>query len=282
MNDRTTTTFLQAFEASLVADGFEWQRPPQLAPIGIQPTAYARKKNVHYLVFDWSQTLSNDIQQFNAAHEAACQWVNTSSYWPKALRITVPAVQTILVTTEPFTRVMQDQVVNYLGELSLQSGVGGETSNATLIDLRRRLVIPLKAEQLWGLLVQRKLQNSVKKHAQAAFQRLPATAPIPADRPEAEDLALQPKSQISQWPPGWAWFFIVLCLILVALGGIIGALCGLAGAAYCYQISRDRSKTIGRRVLYCLGVTVGAWIIVVVVGVAIGILGVWLTLLFST
>lgn len=74
----------------------------------------------------------------------------------------------------------------------------------------------------------------------------------------------KPKNEnLSKFPPAWGWLFIIACVAIpiVALGGAIPAGLGGGGAAGCYQIARDNSKSTQTRVLQCLGITVVVWAI---------------------
>lgn len=61
--------------------------------------------------------------------------------------------------------------------------------------------------------------------------------------------------------PWWGWLFIVACALIpvVSLGGILPAAVGLTGAIQCYQISRNRNRSLGSRIALCLGITLLAW-----------------------
>ena len=262
--------FVTLFDAVLKADGFEIQRHHSLEGTEMVTAFYGRRKNYHYFVLDLQHTLKGNLDHLVDAHEAACKWVNSQYKTPKALRLQAPIIQTVLVTTEPFSRDMQEQALTQMDALATRSAMGGEISNATLVDLPRRTTAPLKAVQMMGWAIQKKVQKMVEDQAQKAFQQLPGTAEVP---PEAEaDLEAAPKSRVSQWPPGWAWGFIVLCGVIVGFRGAIPTAVGIAAAGTCYQISRDRSQSTQSRVLKCLGVTVGAWVVVFAIAILIVIL----------
>ena len=61
--------------------------------------------------------------------------------------------------------------------------------------------------------------------------------------------------------PGWGWLFVVVCALIpiVAVGGIVPMVLGLAGALACNQIARDGSKDYNTRLLMCAGITVLCW-----------------------
>lgn len=68
---------------------------------------------------------------------------------------------------------------------------------------------------------------------------------------------------LDKFPPAWAWIFIITCIAIpiVAVGGALPTGIGVGGAAGCYQVARDKSKSLQTRVLSCVGLTVGAWIL---------------------
>lgn len=78
---------------------------------------------------------------------------------------------------------------------------------------------------------------------------------IPDGKPATSDAKSKPPI------PGWAWAFAVACGIMpvLSLGGAIPGALGLGSAAACIQIARKPTLSVGRRVLYCAGVTVLCW-----------------------
>jgi hypothetical protein len=62
--------------------------------------------------------------------------------------------------------------------------------------------------------------------------------------------------------PGWAWIFVVACLAVpvVTLGGAIPAILGLFGASGVGWSARHESMNVGTRVALCVGITVLAWV----------------------
>lgn len=69
--------------------------------------------------------------------------------------------------------------------------------------------------------------------------------------------AHRPKPSI----PGWAWIFIVCCILIpvLTLGGLIPGAIGGGGAAGCAALSRNPSRSTRFRVGLCLAVTIGCW-----------------------
>jgi hypothetical protein len=61
--------------------------------------------------------------------------------------------------------------------------------------------------------------------------------------------------------PKWGYTFVAACALIpiITLGGAIPAGIGAGGAAACAAIARDESKTVGKRVAFCLGVTALCW-----------------------
>ena len=60
--------------------------------------------------------------------------------------------------------------------------------------------------------------------------------------------------------PAWVIVFAVLCGLLVILGGGLGALIGICGAAACIGVSRASLSTIAR-VLLCTLITIFTWFV---------------------
>ncbi|NJN22847.1 MAG: hypothetical protein HC812_18825 [Leptolyngbya sp. RL_3_1] len=262
--------FEALFGTVLKAEGFEIQPKHRLEGSDLVAALYGRRKNYHYFLFDLEQAFNGNLERLTEAHEMVCKWVNSQYKTPKALRLQAPIIQTVLVTSEPFTREMQEQALAQMDTLAARSAVGGEISNVTLIDLPRRTTAPLKAVQMMGWAIQKKVQKMVEAQAQKVFQQLPGAVEMPPlEGGSALDTA--PKSRVSQWPPGWAWFFIVPCLGIIGLRGAIPAAVGAGAAAGCYQVSRDRSQSTRTRVLKCLGITVGAWAVMFAIAIAIAI-----------
>jgi hypothetical protein len=263
--------FVALFETVLKAEGFEIQPKHRLEGTDLVAALYGRRKNYHYFLFDLEQAFNGNLERLTEAHEMACKWVNRQYKTPKMLRFQAPIIQTVLVTTAPFSRDMQEQALAQMDTLAARSAVGGEISNVTLIDLPRRTTAPLKAVQMMGWAIQKKVQKMVEDQAQKVFHQLPGVAEVPPLEGSGE-FETAPKSRVSQWPPGWAWFFIVPCLGIIALRGAIPAAVGAGAAAGCYQVSRDRSQSTRTRALKCLGITVGAWAVMFAIVIVIAIL----------
>ena len=63
--------------------------------------------------------------------------------------------------------------------------------------------------------------------------------------------------------PGWAYIFAVACAIIpvVTLGGLIPAVVGLGGASACVKVSSSGSIPGALRLLICVGITLGCWLL---------------------
>lgn len=65
--------------------------------------------------------------------------------------------------------------------------------------------------------------------------------------------------------PPWTWGFVLACGLTVALTGsplsTIQGMAGVIGAAICFFVARDASKSTSLRVMICLGVLVVSWLI---------------------
>lgn len=69
--------------------------------------------------------------------------------------------------------------------------------------------------------------------------------------------------ELSKWPPGWAWVFIIACVAIpvITLGGAIPMGIGAGGAAGVYSIARDESRSTQSRVIISAVIAVIAWAI---------------------
>lgn len=66
--------------------------------------------------------------------------------------------------------------------------------------------------------------------------------------------------------PNWAYFFVVISLLVVIVGGLIGGLCGLACASNCIWLSRRQDVSLPRRIYGCCISAGMAWILYFVIG----------------
>ncbi len=69
--------------------------------------------------------------------------------------------------------------------------------------------------------------------------------------------------------PGWAWPLIILNGAIIFLGGAFPALIGIAGTANCFRLARDPKKPLGKRVAWCVSVTVLSWVAIFLVNVGL-------------
>jgi hypothetical protein len=74
--------------------------------------------------------------------------------------------------------------------------------------------------------------------------------------------------------PSWGWVFIVACAIVpfITRGGAIPAALGVGGAFGCLIVVRDSPKSTSKRVLLCVGITLLAWVLTLVLGIEISLL----------
>lgn len=81
-------------------------------------------------------------------------------------------------------------------------------------------------------------------------------------------MSSEPKQEPVPKPPipGWAWLFAVACGIIpvLTLGGAIPAAIGVGGAVGCVGVARNPSMPLGGRVALCVAITVGCWVLVIV------------------
>ena len=59
--------------------------------------------------------------------------------------------------------------------------------------------------------------------------------------------------------PPWVWIFVVLCVGLVLIGGIVGAIVGLIGSAACLFVSKTGAHNIVR-IAFCAVITALTWV----------------------
>ena len=60
--------------------------------------------------------------------------------------------------------------------------------------------------------------------------------------------------------PGWAWIFLVLCILMCLTGGALPMGIGLGSAIWCGRTSVSPHLSTAMKVLTCVGITVLAWI----------------------
>ncbi|MGB0560499.1 MAG: hypothetical protein ACPGVO_01685 [Spirulinaceae cyanobacterium] len=274
-----TLTFIHEFTTALEADKYKITPNQALDESGITATAYARNKNLHYVLFDLQAAIGDDLDRIGVAHMAACEWINTLYKTPKSMRLQPPNMQTVFVTAAAFTREQQEQVVETINRLD--PGQGGEVRHATLVDLGRKVAVPIKDISLIGALPQQRSQTRVEKY----------TAQILGEPDElaSGDDPLRTSAR-TMTLPGWAWFFMVVNALMIFLGpsipytlgplisGVgfaIPVTLGMGGAIWCYRIAVRRDQPTDNRILKCVGITLGAWGILIALGlVAIRILSV--------
>lgn len=70
--------------------------------------------------------------------------------------------------------------------------------------------------------------------------------------------------------PQWSYLFSAGCgaIPIVALGGLIPIILGLGGASMCFTVARASSFPVALRVLACLLITVCAWLLFVMMAMA--------------
>lgn len=254
-----TKTFLHQLQAALDADQYEITPNPTFGESGITAVAYARKKNLHYALFDL-QTVGDDLNNIGAAHTAACDWVNSLYKTPKSLRLQFPVTQTVFVTADAFSREQQEQVFKLLNQLDPNQG--GEVRHAALVDLTRQETVPLKDLEAYAAIPQAKSHSRLENFVAQILGGSITVNSGAQSTPEGDALRRRPKTLL---PPSWAWFFIVINAVMVGIGGAIPSGLGLGAAAWCYQTSTEQEETISDRVFKCIGITVGAWVMMAVI-----------------
>jgi hypothetical protein len=82
----------------------------------------------------------------------------------------------------------------------------------------------------------------------------------------------QPLVRVNNTPtPQWAYFFAVACgaIPILTLGGLVPAVLGFGGAGGCLTISRINSLPVVLRLLACVVITAGCWLLFVMLVAAI-------------
>jgi hypothetical protein len=75
---------------------------------------------------------------------------------------------------------------------------------------------------------------------------------------------LPPSARAAAIPvPGWAYVFALACGVIpvLSLGGFVPAMIGIGGASSCIKISSTGSLHGFLRVLLCIVITIGCWIL---------------------
>jgi len=69
------------------------------------------------------------------------------------------------------------------------------------------------------------------------------------------------KKNVWKDTPGWAWIFMILCVLIpvVSLGGAIPGVLGVGGAAGCAGLAKSRKMKKSMRVISCIELTVLCW-----------------------
>jgi hypothetical protein len=58
---------------------------------------------------------------------------------------------------------------------------------------------------------------------------------------------------------GWIWPLLFLNGVIILMGGFFPVIIGLIGTAYCFRIARDPKKSFGKRIGWCVVVTLLNW-----------------------
>ncbi|MCL2437668.1 MAG: hypothetical protein FWE26_03405 [Coriobacteriia bacterium] len=69
--------------------------------------------------------------------------------------------------------------------------------------------------------------------------------------------------------PAWVWVFVIICVSLVFLAGMLGGFFGFLGAVACIAASRT-GLPVFMRILLCAAITVSTWLAVIVAGTTLG------------
>lgn len=69
--------------------------------------------------------------------------------------------------------------------------------------------------------------------------------------------------------PWWGWIFMVACGAMIIFGGALPAALGIGSAAGIYSIMRNPQYTTTQRLLFSSVITGGAWVIMIIISVAI-------------
>jgi hypothetical protein len=71
--------------------------------------------------------------------------------------------------------------------------------------------------------------------------------------------------------PAWVWLFVILCISLVFVAGMLGGFFGFLGAVICMAVSRTGLATF-LRIALCLTVTIMTWVSVILADYALNVL----------
>ena len=68
--------------------------------------------------------------------------------------------------------------------------------------------------------------------------------------------------------PMWVLVFAIACLALVFIGGLIGGIFGVLGSMACVAVAKRPMPTLVK-MLICLGISIAAWVIVLLIAGAV-------------
>ncbi len=136
--------FIESLALSMNASGYDVKRDWKIPNSKLNTSIYAKKDRFYFFVYDIECDLQGYLNDIVSVHRAANQYINTLYHFPKAFRLSIPTITSVLVSTCGYDEQELDWIRGETVTDFFDSVLGGEANAIFLIDAPQHEILDLK------------------------------------------------------------------------------------------------------------------------------------------
>jgi hypothetical protein len=136
--------FVDSLALSMIAAGYDVKRDWRIPNSKLNTSIYAKRNRFYFFVYDIECDLQGYLNDIVSVHRAAQRYINELYTFPKAFRLAIPTIVTVVVSTCGYDEQELDWIRTESVSNFFDSVVGGEANAIFLVDAARNQVLDLK------------------------------------------------------------------------------------------------------------------------------------------
>jgi hypothetical protein len=136
--------FVESLALSMTASGYDVKRDWKIPNSKLNTSIYAKKDRFYFFVYDIECDLEGYLNDIVSVHRAANRYINSQYHFPKAFRLAIPTIVTVVVSTCGYDETELDWIRREAVTDFFDSVVGGEANAMFLVDAPQREILDLK------------------------------------------------------------------------------------------------------------------------------------------
>ncbi len=136
--------FIDSLALSMIAEGYDVKRDWKIPNAKLNTSIYARRDRFYYFVYDIECDLEGYLNDIVSVHRAANRYINSQYHFPKAFRLAIPTIVTVVVSTCGFEEKELDWIRCEAVTDFFDSIVGGQANAIFLLDAVKNRMLDLQ------------------------------------------------------------------------------------------------------------------------------------------